>query len=291
MMDKLGGGGGQTHSHLYWETYNHGPQSIRTPNGYLHQEAALIEGDRKVIRVSEEASGTYVLAYDRSRGEPIETVESSIANGLDSCGWLRGITERLDQAHQNASDGALEPLGARCQIIGGQGADIIMGGDSDEKIVGRAGADELEGMNGDDQIYGGPDNDYINGNMGNDYVNENTGNDTLHGGKGDDVVRGGKNDDYIYGDLGNDILYGDKGIDFVFGGDGDDLYMYEYLHDQLTIYPDSSGNDELRCVNARATGERTEGNDLTFDMLVGGQIRLADHVNNQIIERVTDCRP
>ena len=95
----------------------------------------------------------------------------------------------------------------------------------------------------------------------------------------------------MYGDLGNDTIHGDQGNDTLYGGDGDDVYIYESLNDQITIQPDSSGNDELRCVNVRAMSERTEGNDLIFEMPLGGQIRIVNHMNSRSIERITDCRP
>ena len=291
LASKLSGEAGSNHQNLYWETHNYGAQSLRTPNGYLYQEATLIEGNLKIMRVSEQATGTYALVFDLSQGNPIETVERSIANRLDSCSWLRGLTERLDQAHQNAPDGAFMPLGGRCQLIGSQGNDDLIGEATPDRIVGRAGNDTISAMDGDDQVYGGPGDDIINGNIGNDYVQGNTGNDTVYGGKGNDTVRGGQGNDNVYGNLGNDIIHGDKGNDTLYGGDGDDVYIYESLNDQITIQPDSSGNDELRCVNVRAVSERIEGNDLIFEMPVGGQIRLVNHISNQSIERITDCRP
>ena len=291
LVGKLRGEAGPNHQNLYWETHNLGGQSLRTDNGSLHQQAALIEGNIKVMRVEEEATGVYVLAYDLSQGNPVETVERSIANQLNSCSWLRGLTQRLDQAHRNATDGTLVPLGARCQLIGGQGNDELTGEASDDRIVGRGGNDIIRGMDGSDQVYGGHGDDDLNGNIGNDYVQGNTGNDIVRGGQGDDEVRGGKGNDEVFGDRGNDTIHGDKGNDILYGGDGDDLYIYEMLNDQITITPDSSGNDELRCINVRATLERTEGNDLVFEMPSGGLIRIIGHINNPTIERITDCRP
>ena len=291
LANKLKGEGGANHQNLYWETHNWGAQSAKTENGHLNQEAALIEGNRKIIRVYEQYTGAFVLVYDLSQGNPVETVERSIANGLDSCAWLPGLTERLDQAHQNAQDGAYEPIGALCQLIGGQGNDALNGEATPDRIVGRGGNDYIRGYDGDDQVYGGPGDDDINGNQGNDYVQGNTGNDIVYGGQGNDVVRGGKGNDTVYGDRGNDTVHGDRGNDTLYGGDGDDIYIYEPLNDQITIQPDSSGNDELRCIDVRAIRERNEGNDLLFEMPSGGLIRIVGQVSNPTIERITDCRP
>ena len=278
------------HSQLYWETYNWGAQSLRTTSGSLKQVAALRVGDRKLLRVEEEFTGSYLLAFNVSAGGGNESIDASIARDLSSCGWLPGLTETLNAAHRDVEGGTLPPLEPLCQLIGGDGPDFLEGSGARERIVGRSGDDELRGGEGADHILGGPGSDDINGNQGTDYINGNSGDDLLHGGMDDDTVHGGKDNDQVYGDLGNDTLYGDRGNDTLYGGEGDDTFVYGLDHGQMTIQPAGGGRDRLRCENTRAVSEGFEGNDLVFRMEGGGLIRIVDQRVNAHVAEIEGCR-
>lgn len=78
---------------------------------------------------------------------------------------------------------------------------------------------QVDGGLGDDLLIGGPGNDVALGGDGLDAIFMGRGDDVALGGRGDDVLRGDFGDDVLDGGLDTDILFGDPGDDVLLNGE------------------------------------------------------------------------
>ena len=95
---------------------------------------------------------------------------------------------------------------------GWQGA-IFVGTDANDEILGTQGADLILAL---------PGNDVIRGFSGNDVICGGAGVDKLHGMNGHDILIGEAGVDTIFGGNGDDIMTGGAGPDKFIGGGGTD---------------------------------------------------------------------
>ena len=77
----------------------------------------------------------------------------------------------------------------------------------------------------------------------------------------------------VHGDLSNDIIYGDLGNDIIFDGEGDDIIVYHNCDGHDIIEYAGPEHDTLRCEGVTMQKQYQDGDDLIFEMSVGGQIR------------------
>lgn len=116
--------------------------------------------------------------------------------------------------------------GARDELYGGAGSDIIYGGAGFNKIWGGNGVDFMYGDSDVDVLRGGNGADTGYGYAGDDFLIGEAGNDVMYGGDGNDVLRGNDDNDELYGEADNDELNGGAGNDIIDGGTGTDIAVY-----------------------------------------------------------------
>lgn len=133
-------------------------------------------------------------------------------------------------------------------ILTGSGArDDLMGGNGDDVLIGAGGRDSLAGKAGDDRIFGGG------------------GHDRLEGGDGEDMLSGGLGRDVLNGGADNDRLKGKSGADvFIFEGDfGNDKIVDLELNLDTVIF-DGVTADDVSIRNIKAGAIVTVEGDDTF---------------------------
>lgn len=193
-------------------------------------------------------------------------------------------------------------------VVGGDGADIILGSSVANSLSGGLGNDEIEGRDGNDLILGGAGRDHLFGDAGDDSINGDEGNDVLNGGDGHDRVVGGIANDSLVGGAGIDTLYGGEGSDTIRGGwhrdilqgdSGRDWLFGDAGNDQLTGGADDdwldggAGTDTLFGGLGADTYVCGPGEDfipnfeLGIDRLAGSGVRTFEQVENSFDLRVT----
>ncbi|MDY6805386.1 MAG: cadherin-like domain-containing protein [Cyanobacteriota bacterium] len=113
-------------------------------------------------------------------------------------------TEVLDYT---ISDGASEATAIATieVLVVSEDADSLTGGDFNDVFEGAGGNDTLAGAAGNDSLLGNDDNDSLDGGAGNDSISGGDGNDTIVGGLGADSTSGGNGDDvFVYNSLDSD---------------------------------------------------------------------------------------
>ncbi|MEM9844972.1 MAG: G8 domain-containing protein, partial [Pseudomonadota bacterium] len=102
------------------------------------------------------------------------------------------------------------------EILGTDGADMLMGTDDADIIKALLGDDDVYAKRGADEVYGGRDDDMLAGNKGRDM---------LIGAGGQDHLKGGSAKDILMGGARNDILDGGRHADILTGGKGNDTFL------------------------------------------------------------------
>ena len=135
-------------------------------------------------------------------------------------------------------------FGARGEVHGMAGSDVI---------TSRGARDRLYGDNGRDEIHAGANNDILNGGQGADQLFGDAGNDDLDGGTGSDQLTGGPGNDRFRFPSGEER---DVVTDFTFGEDTIWLHSETNIHGlsplQITDYLIPVGNNVLIIDNANS---------------------------------------
>ena len=170
-----------------------------------------------------------------------------------------------------------------------------VGTGSDDEITGTIYNDSLKGLGGDDIVDGGTGNDTIRGGFGDDTLSGGDGTDTLlgdadedtlSGGAGADMLDGGNSADSLFGDSGDDTLVGGAGNDLMVGGAGDDalsggddadVYRFEGVFDNDTIFDYQAGIDTVEFIGYAASDVAlsNDGVDTLVDLGVAGSVVLS----------------
>lgn len=129
----------------------------------------------------------------------------------------------------------------------------IVGTPGDDDIVGTDGADVIVSGGGDDRVRGGRGADLICAGAGNDQAWGGKAADRISGGAGDDNLAGFFGDDELLGQGGDDQLVLDPGDDVVDGGIGTNILIVLGHHaswrlriDLATGTASGRGHDQLR---------------------------------------------
>ncbi|MDQ3775502.1 MAG: hypothetical protein M3461_14705 [Pseudomonadota bacterium] len=98
-------------------------------------------------------------------------------------------------------------------VLGTEGADVLIGTAGDDVIAGLGGNDTIDGAGGRDTICAGSGNDRVRGGAGRDRLFGESGRDRLGGGAGRDTLHGGTGRDALDGGSGGDRCRGGRGSD------------------------------------------------------------------------------
>jgi Ca2+-binding RTX toxin-like protein len=112
-------------------------------------------------------------------------------------------TDGADVLVGTAEDEVICGLDGRDRIRAGGGRDVVDGGGGRDRLAGNGGRDRVAGADGRDRISAGGGNDFADGDRGHDVVAGGSRNDHLHGGGGNDVLRGGPGTDRCHADGGD----------------------------------------------------------------------------------------
>ncbi|HEX9822921.1 MAG TPA: M28 family peptidase [Actinomycetota bacterium] len=205
--------------------YNLGPTNpaLSQPAGWYIDDVRASAGNFEQVGTPEQTSFSVT---GRSNGTYAYRVLGVFNDGIPTA---PSNVEPVEVTEGGA--GGACPSGQGTQVIGTDGADILVGEagadtlcglDGNDVLRGKGGRDLLLGGDGNDRLRGGAGNDVARGSNGKDIVSGGKGNDRLHGGKGNDRLRGGAGKDRLNGAGGDDDVNGGSGSDFCKGGPGRD---------------------------------------------------------------------
>ena len=194
--------------------------------------------------------------YGGEGNDALDVLEADIDNGIG------------DDVYIGEGNDALDALEA--DIDNGIGDDFILlshppkvGDSSNNYLIGTEEADTIYGVGGNDTIEGWGGNDRIHGDSGNDLLYSGAGQDSMYGGDGNDTLN---------------ALDTDGFLDRLLGGTGNDVYIVNWIYDDLVEGP-NQGIDIVRSSNSYSLNANVENLILTEIYSVNG---TGNNLNNQI---------